>query len=113
MKHKWEIEIIDGGAIGLGEFFICHKCGASGGPNISMRTGEPIDSPTMRPFINLFGRNLRVSINCDRAHRRIKKVRTSQMAKALGASKVVDVPDEVVGNPFSILAWYRNYKHKV
>lgn len=30
--HVWEIEEIDGGAIGPGDFWICHGCGLSGGP---------------------------------------------------------------------------------
>ena len=32
MEHTWEIETIDGGTVGDADFWICHRCGASGGP---------------------------------------------------------------------------------
>lgn len=30
--HAWQVEEIDGGPVGFGDFWICHECGASGGP---------------------------------------------------------------------------------
>jgi hypothetical protein len=30
--HAWEVEEVDGGALGIGDFWICKACGASGGP---------------------------------------------------------------------------------
>lgn len=30
--HTWTIEEVDGGTVGIGEFWLCKGCGASGGP---------------------------------------------------------------------------------
>jgi hypothetical protein len=30
--HAWEVEEVDGGPVGVDDFWICHQCGASGGP---------------------------------------------------------------------------------
>lgn len=32
MEHTWEVENIDGGPVGDADFWICRRCGASGGP---------------------------------------------------------------------------------
>ena len=31
-KHTWITEEVDGGYLGIGDFWICSECGASGGP---------------------------------------------------------------------------------
>jgi hypothetical protein len=30
LEHNWEVEEIDGGALGVGTFLKCNRCGASG-----------------------------------------------------------------------------------
>jgi hypothetical protein len=37
-EHVWEVEEIDGGPVGIEEFWICRACGASGGPTITGQT---------------------------------------------------------------------------
>lgn len=33
--HNWTVEVIDGGHLGIGEFWICKDCGASGGSTVN------------------------------------------------------------------------------
>lgn len=68
--HKWETEEIDGGPVGCDDFWICHVCGASGGPVMYDKDG-PRPGPTMGPF--LAGANLDLSKDdCDEAKQQIQ-----------------------------------------
>ncbi len=45
-EHIWGIEEVDGGLLGICDFYICHQCGASGGP---VWPGK--SPPTFAPFL--------------------------------------------------------------
>lgn len=50
--HKWETELIDGGHVGSDDFWICHQCGASGGPVwTDYLTKQIIPGPSMGAFV--------------------------------------------------------------
>lgn len=57
-SHTWEVEEVDGGPVGVGEFWICRPCGASGGPVF----GQP-EEPHWVPF--LAGEDLHLSYDCE------------------------------------------------
>jgi hypothetical protein len=59
--HAWEIEEWDGGTIGVGHFWVCKACGASGGPVVPGRV-----APTLEPFIG-DGSGIKLSLDCDEA----------------------------------------------
>ena len=64
--HVWEIEIIDGGStIGKEEFWICHACGASGGPVLAA-------APHWPPFLAGVGLEHPLSQDCAEAAKEIK-----------------------------------------
>ena len=63
--HVWEVEEVDGSYLGIGEFWICHACGASGGP--VMDRDRP---PTTRVFLAGAGLYLDAN-NCNRAKKQI------------------------------------------
>ncbi len=67
--HTWETEEIDGGAVGADDFWICRKCGASGGPVFS----QPERLPRY-PF--LAGPALPLSTDCGEAAAQIKTYRS-------------------------------------
>jgi len=63
--HVWEIEEVESD-LGVGRFWKCKACGASGGPiggPLGDKHGEP--PPTMSPF--LAGRNLKLPDDCEEA----------------------------------------------
>ena len=70
-NHKWEIEVIDGGSVGLGEFWKCNQCGASGGPTLWPGHKNSNDVPTWRPF--LAGTHLKLTDDCSQSLEIIKK----------------------------------------
>lgn len=63
-EHVWETEDVDGGHLGVEDFYICRRCGASGGPVVF---GPP---PTLSPFY-ADGSQLEVSDDCDEAVKQI------------------------------------------
>ena len=67
--HKWDVEEIDGGPVGCDDFWICHQCGASGGPVWYTESGRG-DPPSMGPF--LAGPALDLSDDCDEAKQQIQ-----------------------------------------
>ena len=67
IKHRWETEDVDGGTLGIGTFWICRRCGASGGP-VSLGPRHP----GKRAFYA--GSGLLVSgEDCDEAKKAIEK----------------------------------------
>ena len=77
--HKWEIEEIDGGAVGIEDFWICKGCGASGGVAWSTFGGNP--SPPRHAF--LAGANgLEVdNFHCKKAKAQIEEFLETQAKK--------------------------------
>lgn len=65
-EHKWEIEEVDGGHVGFGDFWKCHACGASGGPDL--HNGKK--SPTLHPFFG-DGGGLELTLDCDESKKLI------------------------------------------
>lgn len=48
-EHKWEIEEVDGQHLGVGYFYRCNGCGASGGPKLwPNKDGSTRNSPNHR-----------------------------------------------------------------
>lgn len=67
MEHTWTVEQVDGGPpIGLGNFWICSACHASGGPVWSATS-----PPTFHPFF-ADGSGLKVSMDCMEAKAQIQ-----------------------------------------
>lgn len=52
IPHIWEAEEVDGGHLGVDEFWVCRGCGASGGVTFDVRGRKT----TPRPFLAGFGR---------------------------------------------------------
>lgn len=67
-KHNWTTEEIDGGNLGSADFWICHDCGASGGPVWYDQNGPKEQS--WQPFY-ADGSGLKLSDNCDEAKKQI------------------------------------------
>jgi hypothetical protein len=61
--HDWYVEEVDGGALGIGHFWKCRVCFASGGP-------KQWDW-RQRPF--LAGRGLKLPLDCDKAAEKIQR----------------------------------------
>jgi len=71
--HNWEVEEVDGGPIGIGEFWICHACGASAGP-----VAWFVSSKSKRWSDFLAGVSLAISNDdCDAAKQTIEKYRAT------------------------------------
>jgi hypothetical protein len=68
-EHKWITEEIDGGVVGVGDFWKCSVCGVCGGPKIGHRN-------TKRWPAFIPGPALRVSENCGEAQIQIKEYLT-------------------------------------
>lgn len=64
--HTWVVEEIDGGTVGIGEFWKCSDCGASGGPCLGQES-----RPHWVPF--LAGEDLRLAYDCDVARLQIEQ----------------------------------------
>ena len=64
-EHTWIVEEIDGGPLGIGDFWKCSVCGASGGPTLFVEKHPP-----PRPF--LAGEGIKLSLDCDEAAEQIK-----------------------------------------
>jgi hypothetical protein len=62
--HTWTKEEIDGGPMGVGEFWKCSTCGASGGPTDWGKVGllSEETEPSWRPF--LAGTGVKLSRAC-------------------------------------------------
>jgi len=74
-KHNWEIEVLDGGPIGDGEFWICKQCGASGGPRgwfavFGGAVTKEEKIPSWQPFLASTG--LKLTDNCDESKKMIE-----------------------------------------
>lgn len=67
--HSWEVEEVDGGPVGVNDCWICHQCGASGGPVWYNEKGQQ-PGPSMNPF--LAGPGIRLSEDCDEAKQQIQ-----------------------------------------
>lgn len=72
--HDWFIEEVDGGAVGVSEFFACRSCGASGSPIYASDVRTPV------PFL-ADGTGLKLPLNCDEAKTVIAEHK-KQMEKA-------------------------------
>ena len=70
-KHNWQVEQIDGGHLGVSDFWKCHDCGASGGPTWAIRGNE--GPPAWEPFLAGEGRRLKLPNpeDCDDVKQRI------------------------------------------
>lgn len=66
--HAWVVETVDGGALGLGDFWVCPECGSRGGP-----VWEGHDP--WRPFLAGYGSGLKISDDCDVAKAQIETAR--------------------------------------
>ena len=68
-EHTWEVEEVDGGHVGVDNFWICHACGASGGP-VAWAC-----SRTLPYWLFLAGTGLTLSIDCDESKKMIEHYR--------------------------------------
>ena len=69
--HVWEIETVDGGSVGLADFWHCHDCDAAGGPVWPSRNAPGhLPPPSLPPFL-ADGCGLQVSEDCDEARQAI------------------------------------------
>lgn len=86
--HDWKIETVDGGPAGDADFWICHECGAQGGPDMwfdfNARTPDGkrmIMSHERKPTPSTFvysggsGKHVDVSDDCDEAKAQISTYR--------------------------------------
>lgn len=71
--HTWEVEEVDGGPVGTGEFWICRSCGLSGGPIL----GPHDTKPRWKPFLAGEGLSVRFSEDCDIAKREVETYKSS------------------------------------
>lgn len=56
IPHTWDVEEVDGGSMGTDEFWICRRCGASGGLVTTPRFGNnTITFVKSKPFAFLAG----------------------------------------------------------
>ncbi len=74
--HTWEIEEIDGGVAGKGDFYICKACGASGGPV----WGAKDTPPSMAPFLS--GTGIKLGFDCEVAASKVTKYKAQQVKAA-------------------------------
>lgn len=63
-QHVWETENVDGGSVGCADFWVCRRCGASGG------VAWPGKPQCWEPFY-ADGSGVKVSTDCDEAKRQI------------------------------------------
>lgn len=76
-EHKWEIEEVNGGHLGIDDFWKCNQCGASGGPVTRFKTASEnkmVAVETDKPFLNPFfadGSGLELTHNCDESKKLI------------------------------------------
>lgn len=70
--HEWTTEIVDGGPVGEGEFWVCAGCGCGGGPTGGWdgKATEP-----WPPFLP--GTGLKLSLDCDEAQKEIRAYRST------------------------------------
>jgi len=64
--HVWETEEVDGGHLGVEDFWICRQCGASGGP---VGFGG---SPAFPPFY-ADGSGLNLTDDCDESREMVAR----------------------------------------
>lgn len=71
--HDWISEEIDGGTLGVEDFWVCRKCGADGGSSY-LFTQEGIQPSIPRPFVNgRIGGSWNLPDDCEEAVKLIKK----------------------------------------
>lgn len=72
LPHDWIVEEVDGGTLGVEDFWVCRRCGASGGMAYCLTQGLPPSIPT--PFVNgRIGGPWDLPDDCEEAARLIKK----------------------------------------
>lgn len=110
--HTWETEEIDGGHVGVEDFWICRACGASGG-SVNLR---------MPPFY-ADGSGLKVSDDCDEAKVQIEKHRATwvppkrETKPFVGEARVGPVTREIPDSPDPEISklgyelWGHKYDH--
>lgn len=69
-EHKWIIEEIDGGHLGVCDFWACENCEAGGGPVNKFGNGEYKLPLLWKPFLP--GTGLDLSQDCDEAKQQIE-----------------------------------------
>jgi hypothetical protein len=78
-KHDWRIEEVDGGPVGIGRFWKCVGCGASGGP-VGMWDGDD-EKPVWPPFLSGFGPGNPLSEDCEIAVGQIERLLRDRRVK--------------------------------
>lgn len=74
-EHTWIIEEVDGGHVGVGDFWLCSDCGASGGPALLSSKDTP------QGWIFLAGTGLNLPKDCGKAKRMIEEYKTMENAE--------------------------------
>jgi len=69
-RHAWVIEAVDGGQLGRADYWVCRRCGASGGPVVASR-----EYPSWPPFVAGRGTRTPLSQDCAEAARQIAAMR--------------------------------------
>lgn len=85
LQHDWVIEEVDGGAIGVEDFWICRRCGASGGLAYCLAPGFP---PSIaKPFVNgKIGGPMDLPDDCEVAAELIEKYWATKTVGVYGGS---------------------------
>lgn len=68
-EHEWITEEVNGGHVGVDDFWVCKNCGASGGPVAFWRKSP---GPSMHPFY-ADGSGLNLTNDCDESKEIIAK----------------------------------------
>lgn len=74
-EHVWVIDIVDGGHVGVGEFWECGQCGACGGSVFGKETKS-----SSYPFY-ADGSGLKLTDDCDESKRLIEEHLKKKKAK--------------------------------
>lgn len=103
-NHNWQIQTIDGGYLGDGDFWHCPDCGAAGGPVLSQWEIDHFTNKGLKlwnenrrwnAFIPGAGASQKVSEDCEQAQQEIKaylqeRINKMQTTWAKAQAKLLD-----------------------
>ncbi len=72
VPHTWELEEVDGGSVGIGVFYVCNACGASGGPAMGPNLSKSMS--LYPPFHAGDGLDCIISLDCNVAKKQIEEL---------------------------------------
>ena len=70
-EHAWELEYVDGGHVGGGDFWRCRRCDAAGGPALQYEGGKPAKKNDWVFYAD--GSGLQLSTDCEESDRLIRE----------------------------------------